>query len=233
MNRLRDYIGAQGRVTSGLVEGTAVDESPKAWTAFLSYLVPTCSDTEPAPTLVLTDPLTAARTRDELATELSRVDEPQVLVLDLAGITFTPSTLQELILPLAQRIRGGEYGTVRLVLSTADVGVSDFLKYMAQAHRLPIYLCQSPFELRDATPIGSLTQTESSTLDTIIMLGGQVTASRLAEEEGIGQSAAINRLVNLDREGYLVRQSRGRREGDIYIEPRSATPTPMSSGESL
>ena len=208
-------------------------ESPKARTAFLSYLVPTGSDTEPAPTLVLTDRQAAARARDHLAAQLNRFDEPQVLVLDLAGITLTPSTLQELILPLAQRIRGGEYGTVRLVISTADAGVADCLRYMAQVHRLPLYLCPSPFDLGEAAPIGSLTKTESSTLDTIIMLGGQVTASRLAETEGIKPSAAINRLVNLDREGYLVRQLRGRREGDVYIEPRSATSTPMIFEELL
>ena len=150
-----------------------------------------------------------------------------MLVLDLAGVTLTPASLQELILPLAQRIRGGEYGTVRLVISTTDPGVADFVRYMAQAHQLPLYLSPSPFDLSEGTPIGNLTETESSTLDTIVMLGGQVTASRLAEAEGIRPSAATNRLVNLDREGYLVRQPRGRREGDVYIEPRSATATPM------
>ena len=140
---------------------------------------------------------------------------------------FTPATLQELIVPLAQRIRGGEYGTVRLVISTADPGVGDFIRYMAQAHQLPLYLSPSPFDLRECIPVGDLTETERSTLDAIIMLGGRVTASRLAATEGIKPSAATNRLVNLDREGYLVRQSRGRREGDVYIEPRSATTTPM------
>ena len=33
--------------------------------------------------------------------------------------------------------------------------------------------------------------------------------------------------MNLDREGYLFRKPRGRREGDVYIEPRSGTSTPM------
>ena len=149
-------------------------------------------------------------------------------MLDLAGIAFTPSTLQELILPLAQRIRGGEYGPVCLVISTPDPGVGDFIRYMAQAHRLPLYLAHSPFDLQEATPVGALTRTERSTLSTINVLGGQVTASRLAAAEGIGPSAAANRLVNLDREGYLIRQPRGRREGDLYIEPRSATSTPIS-----
>ena len=84
-----------------------------------------------------------------------------------------------------------------------------------------------PLDLQQATPIGSLTSTEISTLDTVVMLGGHVTASALAETAGIRPSAATNRLVNLDREGYLLRQPRGRRDGDLYIEPRSATATPI------
>ena len=204
-----------------------MEESPRAQIVFLSSLLRGSSDNEPAPTLLLKDRHRAAVVRDRLATQLGRLDAPQVLVLDLGGVALTPATLQELILPLAQRIRGGEYGTVRLVISTTDPGVADFVRYMAQAHQLPLYLSPSPFDLSEGTPIGNLTETESSTLDTIVMLGGQVTASRLAEAEGIRPSAATNRLVNLDRGGYLVRQPRGRREGDVYIEPRSATSTPM------
>ena len=148
-------------------------------------------------------------------------------MLDLAGVVLTPATLQELVLPLAQRIRGGEYGTVRLVISTPDPGVADFVRYMAQAHQLPLYLSPSPFDISEGTPIGNLTKTENSTLDTIVMLGGQVTASMLAEAEGIRPSAATNRLVNLDREGYLVRKPRGHpgREGARALaEPVLALP---------
>lgn len=204
-----------------------MSESPGARIVFLSSLIRGSSDTEPTTTLLLKDLELASLTRDRLAKQLSLVDDPQVLVLDLAGIAFTPSSLQELVLPLAQRIRGGEHGSVRLVISTTDPGVGDFIRYMAQAHQLPLYLSRSPFDLREGTPVGALTKTERSTLDTIIVLGGQVTASRLAATEGIRPSAAANRLANLDREGYLVRQPRGRREGDLYIEPRSATSTPM------
>ena len=108
-------------------------------------------------------------------------------------MAYTPSSLQELVLPLAQRIRGGEYGTVRLVISTTDPGVSDFIRYMAQAHQLPLYLSHSPFNLREGIPVGALTRTERNTLDTINLLGGQVTASRLAATESIRPSAATNR----------------------------------------
>ena len=204
-----------------------MEESPEARIAFVSTLVRGPSDTEPTATLLLKDRGSAALARDLLAQLLNLVNGPQILVLDLAGIAFTPASLQELVLPLAQRIRGGEYGEVCLVVSTADSGVGDFVRYMAEAHHLPIYLTPSPFDLREGTPVGGLTRTERDTLDTIVMLGGHVTASTLAATEGIKPSAAANRLANLDREGYLVRQPRGRREGDLYIEPRSATSTPM------
>ena len=186
---------------------------------------------DPTATLLLKDRKVAAVTRDRLAAHLNVSDGPQVLVLDLAGVAFTPSTLQELILPLAQRIRGGEYGMVRLVISTPDPGVGDFVRYMAQVHHLALYLSRSPFDLQEGCPIGVLTKTEENTLNTISVLGGRVTAASLAATEGIKPSAATNRLVNLDREGYLVRQPRGRREGDLYVEPRSATSTPMAFQE--
>ena len=200
---------------------------PKGRTAFLSSLNPGPSEPDRSTTLLLTDPGTAAHIRDRLAKQLNPCSEPVVLVLDLAGMEFTPAALQELILPLAQRIRGGEHGVVRLVVSTTDPAVGDFIRYMAHVHELPLYLSYSPFELGESTPIGALTATGKDTLDTIRALGGQVTASRLAEEEGIKPSAAANRLASLDREGYLVRQQRGRRDGDLYIQPPSATTTPM------
>ena len=207
-------------------------EFPKAHTVFLpsfSDLVSGSSDHDPKTPPWLRDRKDAARTRDRIAARLKLFDDPQVLVLDLAGIAFTPAALQELILPLAQRIRGGEHGMVCLIICTTDPGVRDFISYMAQVHQLPLYLTHSPFDLREGTPVGDLTKTETSTLNAIHEMGGQVTASSLAVTEGIKPSAAANRLVNLDREGYLVRQPRGRREGDLYVEPRSATSTPVES----
>ena len=202
-------------------------EAPKAWSVFPSNLISKSYGSGQVDPLLLKDRDVAANIRDCIAAQLNLFDGPQFLVLDLGGSAFTPSALQELILPLAQRIRGGEYGTVRLIISTSDPGVGNSIRYMAQAHQLPLYLAPSPFNLAEGTPVGVLTQTERGTLDTIVALGGHVTASRLAATESIRPSAATNRLVNLDREGYLVRQTRGRREGDVYIEPRSATATPV------
>ena len=205
-------------------------ESPKAWSVFLSSLIPGSSVSDQVDPLLLKDREVAADIRNRIAARLNLSDDSQVLVLELGGSAYTPSALQELILPLAQRIRGGEHGSVRLVISTSDPGVGDFIRYMAQAKQLPLYLSHWPSNLGEGIPVGDLTKTERGTLDAIVALGGQVTASSLAATESIKPSAATNRLVNLDREGYLVRQPRGRREGDIYIEPRSATATPVLIG---
>ena len=202
-------------------------ESNIARVVFVSSLIQGSGDTEPKGTLLLKDRESAARVRDRLASMLNLLGDSQVLVLDLAGVAFTPSSLQELVLPLAQRIRGGEHGAVRLVISTADLGVGDFIRYMSQAHQLSLYVAPSPFYLGEAIPAGDLTNTERDTLDTIVGLGGQVTASTLASTEGLNPSAASNRLANLDRKGYLVRRPRGRRKGDVYVEPRSSTSAPM------
>ena len=187
-------------------------EAPKAWSVFLSKLISETSDKDQADPLLLKDRDVAADIRDCIAAQLNPSDSPQVIVLDLGGSAFTPLALQELIIPLAQRIRGGEYGTVRLVISTSDPGVGNYIRYMAQAHQLPLYLSPSPSNLWEGHPVGGLTETERGTLDTIIALGGQVTASSLAAMESIRPSAATNRLVKLDREGYLLRQPRGRRK---------------------
>ena len=162
-----------------------VNEFPTARTVFLSGLFREPSDRDLKGTRLINDPRDAAHARDQLAAMLNLSDDPQVLVLDLSGVAYTPAALQELILPLAQRIRGGEHGTVRLVICTTDAGVSDFIRYMAQAHQLSLYISQSPFDLRDGTPVGALTRTERNTLDAIDELGGRVTASKLAVRVGI------------------------------------------------
>lgn len=220
-------IAAPGlRLQSECQQGKGqVDRLPTVRRVYLSGLIGQPTDPDLKATRLLKDPWDAALARDQLGTILNLFEDPHVLVLDLAGVAYTPAALKELILPLAQRIRGGEHGTIRLVICTTDAGVSDFIRYMAQAHQLSLYVSHKPFDLPDGTPVGALTGTETNTLDTIDQLGGQVTASKLAVAVGIAPSAAVNRLVNLEREGYLIRRQRGRRQGDLYIEPLSTTTT--------
>lgn len=158
------------------------------------------------------------------------VPEPTVAVLDLTGVFPSPSFLQDMILPLAQRIHGGVYGQLKLAVITHDTGVADFLGYLAHVHNLALFvatwsdlLSPAMLALHDAQPVGDLTSTERTTLNVLVELGGTATASDLARVTGIEPTAAGNRLVNLTEKGFLYRFAQPQREGYIYVDPRSAS----------
>lgn len=169
---------------------------------------------------VLTSLKHAAQVRDMLFPPTA-LPTARVVVLDLNAVP-TPGYLEELILPLARGIRGGSYGPLKLVVSTPDPGVVRFLHYLATAHDLPIYVTSRPDAIAEAKPVGDLTPTELETLDTLAERGGSITASELSTIIGIEATAAGNRLVNLARKGYVYRFTRPKREGDLFVDPRSA-----------
>jgi hypothetical protein len=124
-----------------------------------------------------------------------------------------------MLLPLAQRIKGGQYGEMVLAVSTVDHGVADFIRYMAVVHDLPIFVTSDTDDLAGAEPAGNLTPTEKTSLRAIGQLGGKVTANELAKHLGVEATAAGNRLINLSKKGLVYRIERPRREGDLYIDP--------------
>jgi hypothetical protein len=145
------------------------------------------------------------------------VDRPTIAVLELSAEP-TIGTLQEFLLPLGQRIRGGEYGQLFLVVQTNDEAVAGFVRYLSREYELPIFVWPSP-PGAEATPAGDLTSTEEATIDALRSLGGASTPPQLAETIGIEPTAAGNRLVNLARKGYLYRVNRARRLGDLFVDP--------------
>jgi hypothetical protein len=170
---------------------------------------------------ILNDPEHVARLRDERL-QPSQDSTAETLVFDLDGAIHTPSGLQTLLLPLARRIRAGEYGATTLVIRTSDEGVATFISYLAQAHDLPVFL-SGPTDDNDVPrPLGNLTLSDITSLETIHRLGGQVTVSQFANEAGLQPPAANNRLAGLAKRGYLFRFTRGRREGDLFVDPRHA-----------
>lgn len=174
------------------------------------------------PTGDLTDPLDVSRLRDEKLPPTAFA-EPTVAVLDLNGKLFSPSSLRELIVPLGQRIRGGVYGNLRIVVVTADYATREFLDLLARHHEIPLYVAPST-EVSDvsrAEPLGCLTSGSAETLRELVGAGWNVTASSFAKLVGIEPTAATNRLVNLEREGYLYRIRRHRNEGDLFVDPRA------------
>jgi len=168
---------------------------------------------------VWTDRHEAARFRD-LYFPPTAVAGPTIAILDLTGVFPTPGVLQDFILPLAQRMRGGVYGQLMLVVRTHDDGVADFLSYLAKEHGLSIFTVLSSGMPGATQPIGKLTSTEQTTLNVLVQLGGTVTASDLAHNIGIESTAAGNRLVNLVRKGFIYRVAQPRREGDLFVDPR-------------
>jgi uncharacterized membrane protein len=136
--------------------------------------------------------------------------------------TANPGPLRELVLPIAQAIRGGVYGQTVLFVSSAMDGVGDYLQDLAFANDVGLYWSENPDDLESARPVGDLTPTERSTLGLLKDVGGRATASDLAERAGIEATAAGNRLVNLVRKGYVYRWERPRSEGDLFVDPRVA-----------
>jgi DNA-binding Lrp family transcriptional regulator len=171
---------------------------------------------------ILGDPGRAAELRDQ---RLPPTVLPgfTTLVLDLSGMTPTPAALRELIVPLGQRLRGGVYGTAKLILATPDDAVAEVVDLLASAHGLPIFLARSssPEDVARARPAGDLTTTDHQTLEGLAAAGGLATVADLAGRFGIEPTAVNNRLANLDRKGYLYRYHRPRRSGDVYLDPRA------------
>ena len=51
--------------------------------------------------------------------------------------------------------------------------------------------------------------------------GGTVSALRFAEQTGIGETAAGNRLASLHKKGFMLRVDHPHPAGDLFVDPRS------------
>jgi hypothetical protein len=145
------------------------------------------------------------------------VDRPTIAVLEI-GAEPTMGTLKEFLVPLAQRIRGGAYGQLFLVVRTQDDDVAEFVRYLSREYDLAMFISSAGPE-EGATPAGDLSSTEEATIAALRSLGGASTPPQLAQAIGIESTAAGNRLVNLERKGYVYRIGRARRQGDLFIDP--------------
>jgi hypothetical protein len=146
------------------------------------------------------------------------VDRPTIAVLEISAEP-TMGTLKEFLVPLAQRIRGGAYGQLFLVVRTEDHDVAEFVRYLSREYDLPMFVSSSSGPEEAATPAGDLSSIEEATIAALRSLGGASTPPQLAQAIGIEPTAAGNRLVNLERKGYVYRIGRARRQGDLFIDP--------------
>jgi len=148
---------------------------------------------------------------------------PHLAILDLSGKLFSPASLRQLIVPFGQQILGGVFGQMKVVIVSADPAVLEQVALLAREHQLPFFLAVSrdPAAVEQAMPAGDLTPSEAETLNYIRELGGMTTVARLAEAMNLESNAATNRLVNVDRKGYLYRIKRNRQLGDLFVDPRT------------
>lgn len=153
------------------------------------------------------------------------LQERTTVLLDLNGIDATPGALQNLILPIAQQIRDGICGPAKLVIATSDPAIASYVGFLAKAHSLPIFTVSSAGALQDARPAGQLTPTEEETLSALLEFKGEASSPHIAERFDIELTAATNRLVNLEKKGYLFRIAKGGREADVFIDPRVTAPS--------
>jgi len=144
-----------------------------------------------------------------------------IAILDLGGAVFSPGSLQELLLPLIRRLRAGEADTMALVVIAEDRGVADFIRMLAFTHGLPLYVTDRPHQIANAEPVGRLTPTELQTINAIGEMGGRATVAAFADHLQLQITAAGNRLTNLSQRGYVYREQRSRRDGDVFVDPRS------------
>lgn len=169
----------------------------------------------------LSNPAQVGSIRDRELPPTAR-EEPTTLVLDLSGKLLSPAGLREFIVPLGQRVRGGLYGDVRLVITTPDEATRELIALLAEKYKLSLFVASSPDprDVDDAEPVGTLTAAESETLQWLMDAGGSVTAARLAELSRLEPSAATNRLVNLERRGLVYRFRRPGERADTFADPR-------------
>lgn len=169
---------------------------------------------------VITDAAAADQFREQYFPPTA-LDQPRVVVLNLIGYWVTPGYLEHLLVPLARGIRGNVYGPLTLVVRTHDPSTAHYIRMLADAERLPIYVSVTK-SIYDATlpePVG-LSPVELETLNELIGLGGEATAVDFAEAAGIGVSAASNRLAGLADSHFIYRLSPPGQRADMYVDPR-------------
>ena len=126
-----------------------------------------------------------------------------------------------MVVTLGEDVRAGRYGDFSLFICSEDEDTRNVIGDIASARNIAMFVCAASSELADAEPVGVLTANDAETLELVAETGGTVTALSLADHIGIEKTAAGNRLVSLQKKGYLQRVVRPHPEGDLFVDPRS------------
>lgn len=159
-----------------------------------------------------------------------------VLPLVLQGAQWEIGSA-DLILQPASAIPSGAFGNVSCVVVASDSHLKNYVRVVAMNSGAPIWISDSWSDyIHRAEPAGPLTESERETLEALRERGGEATASQIAEQLQLEPAAAGNRLAGLERKGFVFRQRRSKREGDLFLVPLftepsrpAAPPTPTNA----
>lgn len=146
---------------------------------------------------------------------------PMLGVLQFGAVRPTPTVLRNMVVTVGEDVKAGRYGDFSLFICSEDEDTRNVIGDIATAQNIAMFVCASSSELAEAEPVGVLTANDAETLELVAETGGTVTALSLANHIGIEKTAAGNRLVSLQKKGYLQRVPRPHPEGDLFVDPRS------------
>ena len=146
---------------------------------------------------------------------------PMLGVLDIGEARPTPRVLRNMVVTVGEDIRAGRYGDFSFFICSQDEDTRSVIGDIAASRNVAMFVCSSSADLEDAEPVGVITARDHETLRLVSEAGGTVTASGMAGQIDIEQTAAGNRLVSLHKKGYLQRVQRPHPEGDLFVDPRS------------
>ena len=153
-----------------------------------------------------------------------RKHAPMLGVVHMGAVRPTPPVLRNVVITVAEDVKAGRYGDCSLFVCSQDEDTRSVIGDLALSQNVAMFLCSTYADLKYAEPVGGLTAKEHETLRLVSNAGGTVNALGLAKQIGIEQTAAGNRLVSLQKKGFVQRVERPHPAGDLFVDPRSVVP---------
>ncbi len=146
---------------------------------------------------------------------------PMLGVLHIGAVRPTPGVLCDIVVTVGEDVKAGRYGDFTLFICSEDKDTRSVISDIAASKNVSMFVCSTSADLKHAEPVGILSANDHETLRLVSEAGGTVTALSFAGRIGIEKTAAGNRLVSLQKKGYLQRVERPHPAGDLFIDPRS------------
>ena len=150
-----------------------------------------------------------------------RKHPPMLGVINMDAVRPTPAVLRNVVVGVAEDIKAGRYGSCSLVICSQDEDTRSVIGDIAGSQDVAVFLCSTYADLEYAEPVGALTIKDHETLNLVFQAGGTVDAGHFAERVGIEKTAAGNRLVSLQKKGFVQRVEQPHPAGDLFVDPRS------------